>query len=396
MEKQFEFTSDELENKLKGFKQQGITELTVHDQLLAKDKARLIKFLKAVRSDAPELFVSIKISPQIIDMEVVRALSCINCSVEMDFVQTVKGFDKKLYARKCALLNQAALVFGVNLYFAEVPEAKGEGCALEEKSASGPFGKKKGSNCSGGKGAGGAGSTASDSKALIVNGAGKNASSAAFSQDSLKAFKDRLDFTIAQYPNHIDFPQIEEKQEKSASSANISLSSLPSASASFSAQDIRFARDIAFACRTFYSAGRAVPWFNSILMLLRIQASAFFADFAEWQRVNNCDFKSGYLPEEESHENIEKMQILFLDMKLEEKRKGQALQAVNDIVRLNGAFSRLVSDGQETVIETEYNPDDLLSPESMDILSFANDVCMCPCRVQIFINSDGEPDYRLV
>ena len=349
MEKQFSFKSDELVSQLKKCRENGITELTVHDSSIACDKARLINFLKAVQKDAPELFVSIKISPRTLDAEIVRMLSVLNCSVEMDFELSEKGFDKKFYAKKCALLNQAGLVFGVRLYYA-----------------------------SGGS-------------------------------DSLKLFKERLDFTLSQYPNHIDFPQTEKDDSSDsggaadgASVAGVSAAGSSTSGSStvvtgtFSAQDIRFARDIAFACRTFYSAGRAVPWFNSVLAALKIQGSAFFADFAEWQRVNNCDFKSGYVPETESHKNIEKMQVLFLDMKLEEKRKGQFLAAVNDMVRLNGAFSRLVAEGEESVFETEYSPDDLLSPESMDIASFVNDVCMEHSSVSVFLNADGEPDYKIL
>ena len=38
----------------------------------------------------------------------------------------------------------------------------------------------------------------------------------------------------------------------------------------FSSKDIDFAKGMAFACKTFYSCGRAVPWFNSILKVLKI------------------------------------------------------------------------------------------------------------------------------
>ena len=326
MEKQFQFKTGEIESQLKSCASKGITEISLHDDVFANDKAKLIHFVKAVMRDAPNLFVSVKVNPKIVDMEIISAFSNINSSVEMDFLLTEKGFDKKLYSRKCALLNNAGLVFGVNLYFATLPS------------------------------------------------------------DSLKAFKDRLDFTVAQYPNHIDFPQLESDEE----------TILPKVSGTFSAQDIRYARNLSFACRTFYSSGRAVPWFNSVLQALKIQASAFFADFSEWQKVNNCDYKSGYVPENEKHSELEKMQVLFLDMKLEEKKKGQLLAVVNDIVKINGAFSRLVAEGESSVLNLEYNPDDLLGPESLDLTAFSNDVCMEACQVQIFINADGEPDYKIL
>jgi len=199
--------------------------------------------------------------------------------------------------------------------------------------------------------------------------------------DSLKLFMDRLDFAVNQYPNHIDFPQTENNEN--GESAKVSQT--------FSAQDIRYARDVAFACRTFYSAGRAVPWFLSVLKPLRIYPSRFFADFAEWQRVNNCDYKSGFVPEGENHKSIEKMQLLFLEQKYEEKQRTDLLTVVNDVVILNGAMSRLAGEGEESEISTAYNPDDLLSEEAFDLDSFADNVCMEDCKLSLRM-VNGEPD----
>lgn len=332
MIKQFEYTSSELESKLSECVKNGVTELSVHDQILAKDKGRLLKFLKAVEREAPDLFVSFTVDPHNIDMDVCRQCMNLNCSVEMAFEPVLAEgknqgllFDKKFYSRRCAALNNAGLVFGVSLSFAEKPG------------------------------------------------------------DSLRDFCDRLDFTLGQYPNHIDFPQTEDSELM----AGARVTGL------FSGENIRFARNIAFAARTFYSAGRAVPWFISVLKPLKMPASKFFADFSEWQRVNNCDFKSGFVPELVPHEEIEKMQLNFLQMKYEEKRALPVFAAVKDLVRLNGAFSRVVSDGKNIEIETSYNPDDLFGPECMDIESFANDVCMEHCKSLLFLTDEG-PDYRII
>ena len=188
---------------------------------------------------------------------------------------------------------------------------------------------------------------------------------------------------LEQYPNHIEFPQI----------MNSDLEP-PKVTGTFSAQDIRWCRDTAFACRTFYTAGRAVPWFLSILKPLRIYPSRFFSDFAEWQRVNNCSYKSGFNPEGEKHTAIEKMQLLFLDEKYEEKHCHNLITLMNDIVKINGAMSRLAGEGEEAVITTSYNPDDLLSEEACDLTSFAENVCMEECKVRIFSNGEY-PDYEI-
>lgn len=201
--------------------------------------------------------------------------------------------------------------------------------------------------------------------------------------DSLKLFSERLDFAVQQYPNHIEFPQIMNSELEP-----------PKVTGTFSAQDIRWCRDTAFACRTFYTAGRAVPWFLSILKPLRIYPSRFFSDFAEWQRVNNCSYKSGFNPEGENHKSIEKMQLLFLDEKYEEKHCHSLISLMHDIVKINGAMSRLAGEGEETVITTSYNPDDLLSEEAFDLTAFAENVCMEECKVKIFSNGEY-PDYEI-
>jgi hypothetical protein len=168
----------------------------------------------------------------------------------------------------------------------------------------------------------------------------------------------------------------------------------PKVTGTFSAQDIRWCRDTAFACRTFYTAGRAVPWFLSILKPLRIYPSRFFSDFAEWQRVNNCSYKSGFNPEGENHKSIEKMQLLFLDEKYEEKHCHSLISLMHDIVKINGAMSRLAGEGEESLITTSYNPDDLLSEEACDLTAFAENVCMEECKVKIFSNGEY-PDYEI-
>ncbi|MCR5494731.1 MAG: hypothetical protein K6F15_03760 [Treponema sp.] len=336
MEKLYTYKTSELESSLANCVKNGVTELYVHDDAIANDKGKLLRFLKTLLKEAPDLFLSILVNPKILDADVCRTCMNINCSIELPFEASSAAskkskdlppllFDKKFYSRRSASLNNSGLVFGIQLFFAD----------------------KAG--------------------------------------DSIKAFADRLNFTVEQYPNHIDFPQIEDAE----------LLQSAKVSGTFSAEDIRYARNIAFACRTFYSAGRAVPWFISVLKALKMPSYKFFSDFSEWQRVNNCDYKSGFVPEDVSHQEIEKMQLNFLSLKFEEKNLSVLFPVVRDIVRINGAFSRLVSDGKEITLETQYNPDDLLGPESMDIVSFSNDVCMEASCVHLFLTDQG-PDYRVV
>ena len=88
------------------------------------------------------------------------------------------------------------------------------------------------------------------------------------------------------------------------------------------------------------------------------------------------------------------MQLLFLDEKYEEKHCHNLLTLVNDIVRLNGAMARLAGENEKSTVETSYNPDDIFGPESFDIVSFSENVCMEQCKVNIFFNGEF-PDYEV-
>ncbi len=326
---EYKFKTSELEAQIETLSQKGITEFSIHDASVAKDKRRVLKIINLIAQYAPDVFVSILTDASVIDREVAAAATQIFCSFDIPLEVQSKGgkilFDKKFYSAKARLLNDFGLVFGFQLTYAQVPG------------------------------------------------------------DSLKLFLDRLDFAVQQYPNHIDFAQtMNSEEEKTAKVTGF-----------FSAQDIRYARDLAFSCRTFYTSGRAVPWFLSVLKPLRIYASRFFADFAEWQRCNNCDYKSGFVPEAVPHKDIEKMQMLFLEQKYEEKGQHSLLLLVKDIVAINGAMSRVAGEGEESTIVTSYNPDDLLSEEAVDLAAFCENVCMEECKVRIFADEEG-PVYEVV
>lgn len=333
MNKEYKFSSSEIESQICHLSEKGITEFSIHDDDISKDKKRIIKILKLIKEFAPEVFISIYVQASVIDRETASAAQQVFCSFDIPLECSEKGgkllFDKKYYASKARILNDFGLVFGFTLTYATV------------------------------------------------------------SGDTLKAFMDRIDFAVQQYPNHIYFPQTEVDLSDSQNAAFS-----PKTTGSFSANDIRYSRDVSFACRTFYTNGRAVPWFISVLRPLRLYPSKFFADFSEWQRCNNCDFKSGFVPENENHKNLEKMQLLFIEQKYEEKNQHPLIPAVHDIIKINGAMARLAGENEETVITTSFNPDDLLSEEALDLISFTENVCMETCKVKIFAGEEG-PDYCL-
>lgn len=337
--KEYNFNTNSIIDELSQFASRGITEFTLHDEKISSDKKALLAFMNAAYEKAPDVFYTIPLQATVIDNTIVAAAQKLYCTLDIPLTGTVKGdallFDKKLYSNKASLLNSADLVFGFDM----------------------EWGRQAG--------------------------------------DTYKAFRDRLDFAITLYPNHIDFAQLEVKLLGGETGAGEVKQLAATPTGIYSSKDLDFSRDIAFACDVFYSAGRAVPWFNTVIKPLKIAPSAFFADFAEWQQCSSCSFETGFNPEEAKHFDIEKMQLVFLEQKYEEKHREQLLSAVQDLVKLNGAFSRVASDSEESIVETSYNPDDLLSPQSYDIASFCENACLEDCKVKVFAGEDS-PDYKIL
>ncbi|WP_407428318.1 hypothetical protein [Treponema sp.] len=323
------FSSANLEASLSSFASQKITEFTLQDEEILSHKGKLLHFLQVFGEKAGNVFLTLPVRAELLDMDVCKACSNLYCTLEIPFEGLSKSgaylFDKKFFSRRAQMLNTLGLVFGFDINFASVPA------------------------------------------------------------DSVKAFRDRLDFALSLYPNHIDFPQLEPDLKSSVT--------LPKSTATFSTQDIKMCREMAFAVSVFYTYGRAVTWFLSVLEPLKMSPSKFFQDFAEWQKINNCSLASGWNPAEAKHAEIEKMQLAFLKFKYEEKNKMQYFEVVSNVVRLNGAFSRCFGEGEESKIELSYNPDELLSGAAMDIPSFFENSFMENSTVKIFMGEDGA-DWR--
>lgn len=323
----YQYKSSELESSLSSFNERGITEFTLQDKVILSHKGKLLHFLQVFAQKAGDVFLTLPVQADVLDLDVCKACSELYCTLEIPLEGVNKGnsylFDKKFYSRRAQMLNTLGLVFGFDIDFACVPG------------------------------------------------------------DSVKAFRDRLDFALSLYPNHIDFPQIDSQNDSNSSIK------LPKPTATFSTQDIKMTKETAFAASTFYSYGRAVTWFLAVLAPLKMTPAKFFQDFAEWQNHNNCSIRSGWKPEQAKHTEIEKMQLAFLKFKYEEKNKPQLFEVVSNVVRLNGAFSRCFGEGEESRLELTYNPDELLSGAAMDIQGFFDNSFMENSTVKIFMGEDG-------
>ncbi len=366
---EYDFDLKDLDSQLATFSQKGITRFSLNGGVFSRDKNSLKDFLLKARKYIPEVFISIPVEAAVIDGEIVSLCQDLFCSLDIFFGAeeiSERKKSKEFRADKSDSKNLDEKKSARN----SISKKNGAANSASEKFPQKYFFDKK----------------LFSKKAALLNGAnlvfGFLADFAISPNDSIKFFRERLDFAMTLYPNHVEFPQLysDGREEKRT--------------ATFSSQDISYAQRLAFAAEIFYSQGRAVPWFNSVLKPLKISPSKFFSDFAEWQICNNCGFKAREKMVELPHREIEKMQLYFLEEKYDEKNLRHIFPAVRAAVLLNGAFSRLDGEGEESVLELSFSPDDLLSPAALDLTSFCENVCMEKCRVKIFAGEEG-PEYKI-
>ena len=332
-------------------------------------KQKLLDYIKRVSENQQEILYEFEVPSSFIDKETVSAFSALFCSLDVEVTEELCSGDdagkNKAFARKCALLNEAGLVFGFVFDAARAQELL-QGVRGD----------------SGLKSAGGS----------------KNLSQKA--PLSIKKIRALVDFMLEQYPNHV---QLECDGLRP--------------SAVLSTQDIKTVRAFFYAVETFYTYGRAVPWFLTVLEPLKIRPSVFLGDFAEWQRCNNCGVGSGvggsfgagsgaraathtgatvgFSAEDAPHTEIEKMLLNFVKLKYEEKKLPYVYPAAEDMIRLHGAFSRAAAEQTETILDLSYLPDDLFSPYAQDLRLFASEVCMESCSIKVFSGREG-PDFSYI
>lgn len=313
---EFNFSLLELEKNPGFLLEKNIQQVTISDAELSSDKNRLVKLIKLIENQVPQVHFTFYISPAIIDKEIVENLSLIACTLQIEFLPEYLLEKRKFFSKKIRLLNDYGLVFGFNIDSVNFPTIKG--------------------------------------------------------------FKNALDEAINFYPNHIYINNDNLRPSEKLST-----------------QDIKKIHQLSFATEVFYSAGRAVPWFLAVIQPLKLRASQFFADFAEWQRCNNCSKEANFIPEKVSHQEIEKMQLLFLKFKYEEKHISSCFLPLKDLILLHGAFSRCVFEGEKSTLELSYHPEDILSPEAMNLIKFTEEVCLENHSVKIFLTEYG-PNYEIL
>lgn len=231
------FSLERVEAELRLFGSTGVSQIFVLDSTFNQDMPRAKRILRMIREIAPHIHFHFEVRSEFIDREMAQLFSEVVCSLQIGLqsadpavLKNVgRHFDRKKFSTTVGLLNQTGAVFGFDLMYGLPGE-------------------------------------------------------------SLAGFRASIDYAIGLYPNHLDiFPlAILPGTVLAQRSAALRLQHLTTppytlvSSPDFSPEEMETAGRLALACSIFYTRGKAVAWFNSLVTALKLSPSGLLERFLLW------------------------------------------------------------------------------------------------------------------
>lgn len=329
---------ERLERELALFVERGVGEIFVLDPTFNVQPGRALALLRRFSEKGGDIAWNFEIRAELLDRPQAEAFASLPCSLQIG-LQSVRSevlaainrdMDRKKFAAKVGLLNAAGAVFGLDLIYG-------------------------------------------------------------LPNDTLAGFRESLDYALSLAPNHLDiFPlavlpgtELAERREALGLVADAEPPYLLKRHATFAEADMAAAASLARACGLFYTAGRAVPWFLSVLRPLRMAPSAFLAGFAEFAEARAVKAESL------GHAAIESLQVEFLAQRYRARGMDRLLAAALDLVRYYGAWSRAFAEGERGRIKLSHPLHDVESPGFLEIERYCSRNAPRPCVIDVGPGAGG-------
>lgn len=229
------FSLQRVEEELRLFAATGVSQVFVLDSTFNQDRKRAKEILRLIARIAPQIHFHFEVRSEFIDREQARLFSSITCSLQIGLqsaspeilAKVGRSFNKGDFVSRIGLLNQSGAIFGFDLIYG-------------------------------------------------------------LPRDDLAGFRASLDFALSLYPNHLDlFPlAVLPGTRLAMRSGEMGLKHLKEApytllyTPDFPPEEMETARRLALACDIFYSRGKAVAWFASVLAETGLTPSDFLLEFA--------------------------------------------------------------------------------------------------------------------
>ena len=326
-----QFSLERLESELIHFAANGVSQIFVLDSTFNLDQKRAKKILRMIKNTAPEIHFHFEVRNEFIDREMAQLFAQIPCSLQIglqsadrDVLKLVgRSFNKADFTSKVGLLNESGAVFGFDLIYG-------------------------------------------------------------LPGDTLDGFRNTLNYALSLYPNHLDiFPLAVLPGTRLASrgtALNMIWGTTPpyllEATDCFSATDMSAASKLASACDIFYTRGKAVAWFNSVVAVLGLKPTDLLQKFSQWLTENGgcCTKESDF-----SDDQVGEMQLHFLRTLFNHKKVKRFLPIVLDISLYHHLYAAVLLAPETKKHQISKGPSELetssyrLSPSSR-IAHFSYDI----------------------
>lgn len=340
------FPVERIKKELEFFAEKKVVQVFVLDPTYNAQKNRALEILNLIKTITPHTFYHFECRAEFLNPEMAKAFSHIPCSLQIglqsaheNVLKLVdRSFNKKDFIKKINMLNQQGVVFGFDLIYG-------------------------------------------------------------LPQDTLQGFRESIDFAISLYPNSLELFRLAvlpgttlfDKKDLLGLTAQQEPPYLVQSTETFSPHHLEQAEKLARATSLFYTAGRAVPWFHSVLTPLRCKPSRFFESFAQFleEKHRSVNTATTTYPQKD----IEELQVQFVSKEYKEKKLSHLLPVALDLIRLQGAFSRAYADGETTVLHLTYHPEDLFSPYAQDVVFFQKGAKKSPLKIKVYPHKKG-PQWK--
>jgi len=340
----------------------GVDEVFVLDPTFNADPKRMAEAIRIFSKHGPSLRYFVELRAELLTAEQARQLSTIDASVQIGLQSSDpavlklvdRDFEPISFARKVRLLEAEGILYGLDLIYG-------------------------------------------------------------LPGDTPAGFRRSLDYAVDLGPNHLDVFRLAVLPGTTLydRAGSLKLDFDPStpylvrSTPDFSALELNEAERLANAADVLYNRGRAVMWLRPVLQLARMRPSALFSQFAGFMDERQNWSAIGTGTELASHLAIEKMQIEFFTGLFAAKPpvgksavekvapgkaaacKPAAVQAALDLIRVSGAWTRALAEGESSTLEIGWDPEDLLDQASAGIADFAAAQKPHPARWTCRMTADG-------
>lgn len=285
------FPLERIEAELKWFAANRVSQVFVLDSTFNSDRERAVRILRLIKKIAPHSHFHFEVRSEFLDRQQAELFASITCSLQIGLQsadpdvlkKSGRSFSRSDFTSKVAFLNDSGAVFGFDLIYG-------------------------------------------------------------LPGDTLAGFRNSVDFALGLYPNHLDiFPlALLPGTRLAARSRELQLQHNPeppyilTSSPTFPNEDMAAAARLAAACDLFYSRGKAVSWFLSMLHPLKMKPNLFLESFYGYaeKRGINPEVAEGL-----SDCRIFELQQGFISELFLEKKLHKLLPIALDIIRYNFGYA---------------------------------------------------------